>query len=62
MIISGGENIYPAEIEEALYQMPEVLECAVISVPDQEWGESVKAVVVTKPNHTLTEEQVIEYL
>lgn len=61
MIISGGENIYPAEIEEILYQMPEILECAVIGIPDKDWGESVKAIVVTKPNHTLTAEQVIDY-
>lgn len=61
MIISGGENIYPAEIEEILYQMQEILECAVIGIPDQKWGESVKAIIVTKPDHTLTEEQVIDY-
>lgn len=61
MIISGGENIYPAEIEEVLYQMPEILECAVIGVPDKEWGESVKAIIVTKPGQTLTEQQVIDY-
>ncbi|RLL46859.1 long-chain-fatty-acid--CoA ligase [Oceanobacillus piezotolerans] len=61
MLISGGENIYPAEVEEILYQMPQILECAVIGVPDKEWGESVKAIVVIKPEHTLTEEQVIEY-
>lgn len=61
MIISGGENIYPAEIEEVLYQMSEILECAVIGVPDKDWGESVKAVVVLKPDKTLTAEQIIEY-
>lgn len=61
MIISGGENIYPAEIEEILYQMPEILECAVIGVPDKDWGESVKAIVVLKPEKTLTAEQIIEY-
>lgn len=61
MIISGGENIYPAEIEEVLYRMPEILECAVFGVPDPEWGESVCAAVVLKPDHTLTEEQIIEY-
>src|SRR5699024_2653834 len=43
MIISGGENIYPAEIEAILYQMPEILECAVLGVPDDEWGERVIA-------------------
>ena len=61
MVISGGENIYPAEIEATLYKMPEILECAVIGVPDKEWGESVKAIVVTKPDRYLTEQQVIDY-
>jgi len=48
MIISGGENIYSVQVEEAIAQHPAVLECAVIGVPDEEWGESVKAVVVLK--------------
>ncbi|MFC4024074.1 long-chain fatty acid--CoA ligase [Oceanobacillus longus] len=61
MVISGGENIYPAEIEATLYEMPEIMECAVIGVPDKDWGESVKAVVVTKPDHSLTEQQVIDH-
>ncbi|MCW2501759.1 MAG: AMP-dependent synthetase [Actinomycetia bacterium] len=46
VIISGGENIYPAEVENALYQHPDVAECAVIGVPDEKWGEVGKAVVV----------------
>lgn len=61
MIISGGENIYPAEIEEVLYRHPKILECAVIGVYDEKWGESVKAVVVCKPGETLTEQEVIDY-
>ena len=61
MIISGGENIYPAEIEEVLYSHPKILECAVIGVLDEKWGESVKAVVVCKPGEQLTEQEVIEY-
>lgn len=61
MIISGGENIYPAEIEEVLYTHPKILEAAVIGVPDPDWGESVKAVVVPKQGETLTEEEVIDY-
>jgi len=61
MIISGGENIYPAEIEEVLYRHPKILEVAVIGVHDEQWGESVKAIVVTKPGETLTEEEVIEF-
>lgn len=61
MIISGGENIYPAEIEEVLYTHPKILEAAVIGVPDPDWGESVKAIVVPKQGETLTEEEVIEH-
>jgi acyl-CoA synthetase (AMP-forming)/AMP-acid ligase II len=61
MIVSGGENIYPAEIEEVLYKHPKILEAAVIGVHDEVWGESVKAIVVPKPGETLTEEEVIEF-
>jgi fatty-acyl-CoA synthase len=61
MIISGGENIYPAEIEEVLYKHPKILECAVIGVFDEEWGESVKAVVVCKQGEEMTAEEVVEY-
>jgi long-chain acyl-CoA synthetase len=50
MIVSGGENIYPAEIENALAGHPAVAEVAVIGVPDDKWGETVKAVVVLKPS------------
>ncbi len=61
MIISGGENIYPREIEEALYRHPSIQDAAVIGVPDQVWGESVKAVIVLKKGHMMKEEEVIEY-
>ncbi|MDP2950105.1 MAG: AMP-binding protein, partial [Chloroflexota bacterium] len=61
MIVSGGENIYPAEVEEVLYRHPHILEAAVIGVHDEQWGESVKAIVVPKPGQTLTEEEVIEF-
>jgi fatty-acyl-CoA synthase len=61
MIISGAENIYPAEIEELLYKHPKVLECAVIGVHDDEWGEAVKCIVVRKDGEDLTETDVIEY-
>jgi acyl-CoA synthetase (AMP-forming)/AMP-acid ligase II len=61
MIISGGENIYPVEVEEVLYAHPKILEAAVIGVPDPDWGETVKAVVVPKPGESLTAEEVIEH-
>jgi fatty-acyl-CoA synthase len=61
MIISGGENIYPAEVEEVLFTHPKVLECAVIGVHDEEWGESVKAVIVCKEAGSMTEEEVVEF-
>ena len=49
MIISGGENIYPAEVENAVFGHPEVADVAVIGVPDEKWGEAVKAIIVAKP-------------
>ena len=61
MIISGGENIYPAEIEGVLYKHPKIFESAVIGVPDEEWGESVKAVVVLRERETATEEEIVGY-
>jgi len=61
MIISGGENIYPAEIEQVLYEHPAVLEAAVIGIPDPKWGESVKAVVALKQGKQLSEEEVIAF-
>ncbi|WIX75071.1 AMP-binding protein [Amycolatopsis carbonis] len=59
MIISGGENIYSIQVEEAVNKHPSVLECAVIGVPDDEWGEAVKAFVVLKPETTATEADII---
>ncbi len=61
MIISGGENIYPREVEEVLYAHPSVLEATVIGVPDQRWGEAVKAIVVLSPGETVSEEEVIDF-
>ena len=61
MIISGGENIYSAETESAIYALDGIAECAVIGVPSKQWGETVHAVIVVKPDYTLTEEQVIEH-
>ncbi|MEZ5928986.1 MAG: long-chain-fatty-acid--CoA ligase [Parvularculaceae bacterium] len=62
MIISGGENIYPAEIENVLAAHPGVLEAAVIGVPDEKWGEVVKAFVVKRAGAALTSEEIIDYL
>ena len=56
MIISGGENVYPAEVEAAIYEHPGVAECAVVGVPDPKWGEVGRAVVVAKAGHDVTEE------
>lgn len=59
MIISGGENIYPREVEEVIYKHPAVMEAAVVGIPDDTWGESVKAVVVLKPDQSATEDEII---
>lgn len=59
MIISGGENVYPAEVESAIYGHPDVLEVAVIGVPDSRWGEAVKAVCVPKPGATIDPDSII---
>jgi len=61
MIISGGENIYPAEVENALYGHKDISDVAVIGAPDEKWGEAVVAIVVKKPNSELSVEEVIEY-
>ncbi len=61
MIISGGENIYPAEIEAVLYRHPKILEAAVIGIPDEEWGESVKAVVVLKGGKSASDAEIVDY-
>jgi acyl-CoA synthetase (AMP-forming)/AMP-acid ligase II len=61
MIVSGGENIYPAELESVLAGHPAVADVAVIGVPDDRWGETVKAIVVRKPGEELTGDELIDW-
>ncbi|MDG9814981.1 class I adenylate-forming enzyme family protein [Pseudomonas putida] len=60
MIISGGFNVYPSEVEQVIYGFPEVFEVAVVGVPDAQWGEAVRAVVVLKPGAQLEAAELIE--
>jgi len=61
MIVSGGENVYSAETEQAVYQHPAVAECAVIGIPDESWGEQVHAIVVLKAGESVTGQQLIDH-
>jgi fatty-acyl-CoA synthase len=61
MIISGGENVYPAEVENAIYGHPDVAEVAVIGVPDDTWGEAVKAVCVARPGRQIDPAAIIAW-
>lgn len=61
MIISGGENVYSSEVEKAILAHPEVLLCAVIGIPDKQWGEAVHALVVLQPGSVLSAEQLRQY-
>ena len=61
MIVSGGENIYPAEVENALMSNPDIIDAAVIGIPDEKWGESVKGFVVLKDGAKLNEVDIISY-
>ena len=59
MIISGGFNVYPSEVEQVIWAHPAVQDCAVIGVPDDKWGEAVKAVVELNAGHAVTAEDLI---
>jgi len=59
LIISGGFNVYPSEVEQVIWSHPAVQDCAVIGVPDERWGEAVKAVVLLKPGGQVSEEELI---
>ncbi len=59
--ISGGENVYPAEVENVLYQCPDIAEAAVIAVPSERWGEVGRAIVVRKPGASLSEDALLAF-
>jgi acyl-CoA synthetase (AMP-forming)/AMP-acid ligase II len=61
LIITGGEHVYPSEVEEVITRHPKVLEVAVIGIPDNKWGESVKAIIIPKENAKATSEEIIEF-
>jgi fatty-acyl-CoA synthase len=61
MYISGGENVYPAEVEQVLFRIDGVADAAVIGVPDARWGECGLAVVVLRPEHTLSEADILTF-
>jgi long-chain acyl-CoA synthetase len=62
MIITGGENVYPKEVEESLYMRPEIEECAVVGFPDKEWGEKVTVFIVPRPGQTVVPDEVKSFL
>ena len=61
VIISGGENVSSVEVEDCLYQHPAIAEAAVIGVPHEKWGETVKALIVVRQGHEVNEAEVIEF-
>ena len=61
MIVTGGENVYPKEVEEILYRHPAVMEAAIVGIPDDYWVERVHAVVVLKEGQQITAEEIIRF-
>ena len=61
MIVSGGENVYPAEVENAIFGHPGVADVAVIGVPDEQWGEAVKAIIVAKPGEDVSSDSIVAW-
>jgi acyl-CoA synthetase (AMP-forming)/AMP-acid ligase II len=61
MILTGGENVYPREVEEILYEHPAVLDAAVVGTPDPKWGEKVVAVICTRPGNSVTGAEIIDF-
>jgi long-chain acyl-CoA synthetase len=61
MIVTGGENVYTSEVENAIAKHPAVLQCAVIGIPSEEWGEAVHAIVVLAEGATATEDEIIRH-
>ena len=62
MFISGGENVYPAEVENAIYELPQIAENAVIGIQDERWGEVGKAFVVLKPGQAMEADDITKHL
>jgi len=61
MVVSGGENVYPREVENALFEHPAVVDVAVIGIPDEKWGESVKAIVVVRQGAAASADDLVEF-
>ena len=61
MIVSGGENVYPREVEDAIFQHPAVADVAVIGIPSEKWGEEVKAIVVLKADAEATADDIVQH-
>jgi fatty-acyl-CoA synthase len=58
MYISGGENVYPAEVESVLHQLTAIAEAAVIGIPSEQWGETGMAIIAVKPGHSIAEADI----